>query len=255
MTIEKFICLCGYMANGKTASAHTRQCRLYIDEKQRISEYIDINGKELYIKTYSVTHCVEIISSYTTLSMNIIRKIFVDRMKPLNILEGVSGINQQAMKQSKIRKTTFDRYGVINIGQKTGGWTESNNIPYEKLSLMSDLSIYRDQVNNLTWKYFINLKRTHTIPSECHYTGITFNDNLLERVNPNDPYKRTMDHITPVTEAFFKGWSPEKTSEKNNIVFCLRVINTLKSNTNYNDFVINYLPHIIEKLNESKISN
>ncbi len=248
-------CVCGY-TSPKSISAHAQACKPYKDELKRVTENATEYLEELYLASYSVKECVEqIIQRENTLVQHGgIRKFADSFLDKLGIREGVGGKNNQRKKQEKIRQTTRERYGVDNIGQLPGkAWT-NNSVPYERLSFVDDLAQFRKDVGDATWNTFMRMKRRNEVPTLCHYTGITFNDDVLERVNPNDPYKRTIDHLVPVTEAFFKGWSVEKTSSQENLVFCLRVINTLKSNTNHDDFVTNYLPYIKEKLHESKIS-
>jgi len=248
-------CVCGYTSS-KNISQHATACVEYkkaVDKAlANASGYIE----ELYLNTLSVSACVDHIMTKEGLEIAgaKIRKWVDARIDERSIRVSALNKKHQQKKQEKIRQTTRERYGVDNIGQIPGKAWSNNSVPYERLSFVDDLAQFRKDVGDATWNTFMRMSRRNEVPTTCHYTNITFNDDILERVNPNDPYKRTIDHIVPVTEAFFKGWSVEKTSSQENLVFCLRVINTLKSNTNHDDFVTNYLPYIKEKLHESKIS-
>ena len=248
-------CVCGYTSS-KSISAHISACKLYKDELKRVIENASTYVQALYLSSFSVKSCVDQIidKEKTLITHGAIRKFTDSFLDGLGIREGVNGKNNQRFKQQKIRQTTRERYGVDNVGQIPGkGWV-NNSIPYKKLLFVDELAIFRKEVSDLTWNTFMRMKRRGIIPIKCHYTGICFNDELLDQVNPNDPFKRSIDHVVPVTEAFFKGWSSDQTASDDNIVFCLRIINTLKSNTNHDDFVTNYLPYIMEKLHESKTS-
>jgi 5-methylcytosine-specific restriction endonuclease McrA len=248
-------CPCGFTAKN-SLSGHAQTCVQYKKEFKRVTENAVRYVADMYLDTYSVAECVERIikRENSLISHSQIRKFMDNYLDSLGIREGISGENSQRMKQIKIVQSVKNKYGVDNVGQLPGnGWSKINNIPYEKLNFVDDMAKFRKKVNSATEKTVHQLRKKNNISKTCHYTNIQFNDVLLKRVNPNDPFKRTVDHIIPVTEAFLRGLSVEETASENNIVFCLRVINTLKSNTSYDDFVKNYLPYIKEKLNESKI--
>ena len=106
---------------------------------------------------------------------------------------------------------------------------------------------FRKQVDYLTRKYTELLKRNNTIPTTCFYTSVQFKD-VNNKVNPNDPYKRTVDHRVPVIEMFLTRKTPEETAAAENIVFCLRIVNSYKSSSPEEYFVEKIVPYIKEKL-------
>jgi hypothetical protein len=143
----------------------------------------------------------------------------------------------------------LDRYGVANNGQLPGqGWSNLNSIEYKKLEVDNALADFRKKVNYLTRKYVERLKKHGALPTECYYTGITFKDEVQKQINPNDPYKRSVDHRISVIEMFLKGGTPEEVCKEGNIVFCLRAVNTYKANTPEEYFVEQIVPHLKEKL-------
>lgn len=93
-----------------------------------------------------------------------------------------------------------------------------------------------------------------TIPTVCFYTDLPFADNIGE-VNPNDPYKRTVDHKKPVLICFLAGTPIEEAARPENLSFVLRCVNTAKANTRHEDFLP--IAKIIkqELTNESKSSS
>ena len=149
----------------------------------------------------------------------------------------------------KIQATVLNRYGVVNIGQLDNyGRKRFNAIPYTKLKLVEEIKEFRRLVDIITQQKVQQLKKQKKLLTTCNYTGIPFIDEIKLEVNPNDPLKRTVDHVVPVTEAFFLGWTPEQTAADTNIVFCLRIVNTLKHNTDAEKFKKMYVPLLKERL-------
>lgn len=242
-----FKCVCGYNGN----AAHSKSCNKYHNEVLRIKDNIEPYLKEIYLKTLSVSECCEIIKEkeQTALATSKIRKIIEPVLKELGIKQSLSSKELNAKRQEKLQKTMLERYGVINNGQLPGqGWSNLNNIKYTKLDVDNALADFRKSVNYLTRKYVERLKKQGLLPTKCYYTGITFKDELQKYVNPNDPYKRSVDHRIPVIEMFLKGCTPEKVCKEENIVFCLKAVNTYKANTPEEYFVEKVVPHLKEKL-------
>jgi hypothetical protein len=250
----KFRCICGFVGN----PSHTKNCNSFQAEFIRVTESLQNYITQCYLDNYSVSECVNIVIARenTQLPGGTVRKIIVCHLIKNGIYEGIGGKNQQEKKQKKVQATVKQRYGVINVGQLEGyGRKELNKIPYKKLSMMDEMSNYRKLVEDLTTRYVSSLKKKNLLPERCHYTDYKFNDVLLEKVNPNDPLKRTVDHVVPVSEAFFLGWPAEKTASADNIVFCLRCVNTVKSNTDAARFKKILVPLIKERLlHESQVS-
>lgn len=246
-----FKCLCGFIGN----SAHTRSCDQYQKEVSRVETNAKNYIEDIYLKTISIVECIEIVKKRekTKLPDGMIRKIIDARVDALNIRHDMRSEKYQEKKQAKAKKTTKKRYGVDNISKlKVSGWSKNNAIEYKKLPLLEDLDKYRSEVSYYTKKSVSRIKKRNEMPEQCYYTDITFNDVLLDAVNPNDPFKRTIDHVVPITEAFLLDWPPEKTGSEDNIVFCLRCVNTLKHNTDIERFTTVVLPLIKERLkNES----
>jgi hypothetical protein len=242
-----FKCVCGYNGN----AVHSKSCDKYHDEVLRVKVNTEPYLKDIYLKTLSISECCEIIQEkeQTVLTTSKIRKIIDPILKELGIKQSLSSKELNAKRQKKLQKTMLDRYGVTNNGQLPGqGWRNLNNIEYTKLELDNALADFRKNVNYFTRKYVERLKKQELLPTECYYTGITFKDELQKHVNPNDPYKRSVDHKIPVIEMFLRDCTPEEVCKEGNIVFCLRAVNTYKANTPEEYFVEKIVPHLREKL-------
>lgn len=246
------VCKCGFSGTPGKFGAHTKNCIQYLNEKDRLKDIDKKYLMELYKKTYSISQCIDELRKDFILGPPTIRTIITQYLKNSSVFEGNSGKNTQAMKQKRIQQTMMERYGVINWGQtKEGGYRKQNKIPYNKLKINDELSLFKKKSDRIARNYLDQCKKNSMVPDKCHYTGITFNDVLLEQVNPNDPFKRTIDHKIPVVEMFLKGKTPEETSHPSNLVFCLRIVNTYKANSSEEYFIQEVLPYLKEKLYES----
>lgn len=242
-----FNCVCGFEGN----SAHTKNCEMYRLEVQRVDNNLKKYIKDLYLEKLSISECVEIIKEKeeTILSLGKIRKIVDPIVIELGIKKSLSDKDLTKKRHDKIKKTMFNRYGVVNNGQRPGqGWSRLNQIDYKKLEFDINLTEFKKEVNYLTRKYVERLKKQNKIPDKCFYTGVIFKDSYQSVVNPNDPYKRSVDHRKPVIEMFLKGYTPEEVCQADNIVFCLRVVNTYKANTEEEYFVKEIVPYLMNKL-------
>lgn len=165
------------------------------------------------------------------------RRKIVDILKKENVYEGINGPNYLANKAKKHRENMQEKYGVDNISQLRPNKTiERNKIPYEKINFDAKFNEYRKKVYNLT-RNKMHKKKELDIPEKCFYTGIEFSDALTEEVNPNDPFKRTIDHKHPVIMCYLEGWSIEEAASNDNLIFVLRYVNSLKSNTTHEAFL------------------
>ena len=191
---------------------------------------------EEYERTNSVSSVLRKISGHTFGNITGVgRGKVTDFLKENNIYTPNS---EKALKTrvTNTNKTLYDRYGVTNPGllPQSHGYTRLNNIPYTKFRINDELKKYKEKVSRLTRSYNNTNKN---IPKYCYYTGIQFIDAEQDKVNPNDPRKRSIDHRTSVIYCFLNGWSPEKCSNPKNMVYVLKYINTIKSNTTEKDFI------------------
>lgn len=144
--------------------------------------------------------------------------------------------NSREFKQSQMKKTLYERYGVINYGQLDNqGYSGLNNIPYTIPKFIQPFNIYRDEVQVLTRKLVNNLKQRGKLPSTCSVTGIEFAD-CKGKVNPNDFRKRSVDHCNSILCCFLNGVPPYEVANINNITFMLKYCNTIKGNMNLQEF-------------------
>lgn len=248
-----FTCSCGFVGN----ATHAKTCDVHHAEVSRVRTNIESYVSTLYNNTYSVTECIEIVKKKenTILGEMSLRKLITKFLDSRGVRKESGSVEVQQKKQKKIQATVFKKYGVINVGQLDEfGRKRFNKIPYTRLKLVEDIKEYRKQVDELTQRHVQELRRQGKIPTVCYYTDVPFADVTLTAVNPNDPLKRTVDHVVSVTKAFFLGWPPEKTADVSNFVFCLRIINTLKHNTDFEEFNTIFLPILKERLrNESSV--
>jgi hypothetical protein len=207
---------------------------------------------EFYTTCYSVTDCCNHIIAKEGISVrpNALRGAVTLFLKEAGVMEKQTGSKINTFRQKKIRNTMSSRYGVINAGQMPGnGFSRLNSIPYKKLKLHDDITAYKKAVNDISWRVVNGIKkRDGHLPSTCYYTGITFNDNVLPEVNPNDPFKRTVDHKISIVNCFLSGLPVEKAASEENLVFCLRVVNTIKGQLDEGDFRRSLLPNLIQRL-------
>lgn len=245
-----FICVCGYEGN----QSHSKSCNAYKQELLRIEESIKSYIANAYLKNYSVSECCEYVKEKENTALNAVRlrKIINNELDNQGIREGLAGRNLNKIRQEKMKTTMLKKYGVVNNGQRAGhGWEELNSIEYKRLNIDHELFDFRKKVDYLTRKHVQKLKNSDSIPTTCYYTGIEFRDASADKVNPNDPFKRTVDHRIPVIEMFIKGKTPKETANEQNIVFCLRIVNTYKANTSENYFINEIVPYLKEKIYES----
>lgn len=242
-----FECICGYKGN----SAHSKSCSDYHNEVSRVSFNINQYIVNLYLSNYSITECCEYVKDKekTILSTSKIRKIIDPVLIDNGVKQNLDGIELNKKRQQKLKQTMLKKYGVINNGQRENqGWARSNQIKYKKLDFDVELTNFKKKVDYLTRKYVEKLKKEDKIPSTCYYTKKLFSDVNQKAVNPNDPYKRSVDHKIPVVEMFLKGLTPEETCNETNIVFCLKAVNTYKANTPREYFEEKILPYLMERL-------
>lgn len=200
----------------------------------------------IIVKEYQKTYSVSEVMKHPNLR-GIGRIPITRHLKELGLYEGISGQNQQKKKQEKIQNTMMSRYGVINNGQRDNqGFSVLNRIPYTDIKILSqDYQEYRKKVDKFTGKTVSKMK----LPEFCFYTKVRFADAERDKVNPNDQRKRTVDHKIPVIVGYLQGLSPEEMSSTENITFVLRYVNTVKGNTQHNDFLViaKYIQDIFRK--------
>lgn len=242
------ICACGTEIN--TANGyHINKCEAYKDHVEQIKLIIQRDAPAYYQECLSVSETIKFIQPHTQYVMSgSLRKLIVEHLNEIGIYRGLGDPELNAKRQQRTQKTMMERYGVVNNGQREGqGFSLINKIPYQQLDMMVRAKEFRSVVDNDLKK-----KRTRNqieILDHCQYTGVEFAD-VRGPTNPNDPLKRSFDHRVPVIECFFKGWSVEQVNSPDNLIQCVRVINTIKGNTREESF-LELLPQIKEMINES----
>lgn len=189
--------------------------------------------KQFYVDTYLETYSVSEILRRSGNSVG--RDRIVRILKDEGIYEGLNGENYLKKKVENNENIMLERYGVKNAGQLPGnGWESLNSIPYEKIDFLdAEYKKYKKLVEKYTKKNINKIEK----PKYCNYTGIRFADDELESVNPNDPRKRSVDHKVPVIICYLNGIDPMVAASADNLVFVLRYVNTIKSNTLHESFL------------------
>jgi hypothetical protein len=198
---------------------------------QEMTDEIKSTIVEIYKKTYSVS---EVIRELKTLSLVISRTRIVNVLKEFNIYEGFTGKNYSDAKVNNLKKIMLNKYGIENWGQlKSSGYVVKNTIKYRKISYLDEqYREYCKRVSLLTKKNIKKIKNT----DYCYYTGILFSDAEGES-NPNDPRKKSVDHKIPKIICYLNGISAEDASSVDNLAFVLKYVNTIKGNTDHENFM------------------
>jgi hypothetical protein len=185
----------------------------------------------LYKETYSVSQLLKE-DKYKKIGRDVITKLLKDN----NIFEGLNGPNYLKKKVENLEKIMIERYGIKNWGQtKSAGYVKNNKIPYKKITYLSDdYKKYRIEVNKETEKTIKN--HFKKLPKYCFYTKILFSDEEGP-TNPNDPRKRSIDHRVPVLHCYLNNLSVEEAASKNNIIFILKYVNSVKGQTLEESFI------------------
>jgi hypothetical protein len=187
---------------------------------------------EIYKEHYSVSEVLRQINVFS--EKKISRQNIVTILKNAGIYEGINGENYIKVHRNRVNKVIKDKYGVNNYGTISGGFGESNKIPYRNVKgLTDDFQEYKRAVSRLTIRAIKKLKK----PEFCEYTGIKFCDVIGIRSNPNDPRKRSVDHRIPIIICYLNGINIKDAASLDNLAFVLRYVNTIKANTDYNSFL------------------
>ena len=235
-------CACGYIGkNFGVAANHKKTCKDHIGKIDQIKEQAASIVEQYKEKQTIVDIEIDYDKDYLG-DIKLLNSLVYGYVRELLKKEGVyDPRNKTVMKRrtDAIAATTMERYGVVNIGcLPNAPRTLSNKIPYDKISYLTDkLKAYQKEVDFLTKK---NAKKMSK-PEFCEYTGIRFADAepgaTSITVNPNDPRKRTVDHVIPVIFAYLNKIPAERAADPSNLKFCLRYVNTIKGNTLLESFL------------------
>jgi hypothetical protein len=155
-----------------------------------------------------------------------------DILKSEGIYQGVGGKTAQA-RVKKIESSMMSKYGVKNYGQlHHGGYSGLNSI---ERTIPNFIEKYKKYVEDSKIIVHVNRKKL-IIPKFCYYTGIMFVDEELERVNPNDYRKRSLDHKISLWYGFMNGISLDNINDVGNLIYCLKYCNTMKGIMNHVEF-------------------
>jgi len=70
----------------------------------------------------------------------------------------------------------------------------------------------------------------------CFHTGIRFVDTEVEVANPNDPRKRSLDHIIPLSVCYTMGMTMDEANHPDNLCWCLKCVNNVRASTDLSSF-------------------
>lgn len=217
---------------------HKKSC---IDYQIEYKKILDQSDKiiSIYTDTYSVEQVMDHVERHEwfdieTNPSNRLYRIIIQILKDNKVYDPYNKVALD-IKLNKIKQTCLDRFGVDNISKLGGnGYCALNKIEYKKFTFDANFQEYKNKVSKLTSK---NIKKFNIkFPQYCEYTGILFSDE--EGIsNPNDPRKRSIDHKLPVIHCYFNNISVEDAAHPNNLLFVLKYVNSLKSNTLHDSFL------------------
>ena len=161
-------------------------------------------------------------------------------------------------KCEKIENSTMRKYGVKNVCQLPGknGYLMRNKLPYTSVPISNDLMFLRfsKDVTMLTKRYHFKLLRKGNLPSYCALTGIRFADADGIPCNPNDPLKRSVDHIKPVMVCYASGMTPVETADPGNLQYILKNVNSIKGCSDNDALIRSGVIDFIKKFYEDQIN-
>jgi hypothetical protein len=225
--------------NINNAGSHLAKCEAYAKFKET---FLNISGLELLAKYENGTSISDLEKFY-----KINRKFIETCIVQLGgTLRGVMQDNKSRhLRTSKRTETLKKRYGVINTGQLENSPIKlANKIPYVVPKFWSDLNDYRKDVERATRRFVRQCKIKNKLPTHCEYTGIKFADAENKPTNPNDWFKRTVDHRVNVLHCYLNNWTVEQASDPSNLIFCLRYINSTKGTISESEFIEKYVPKL-----------
>jgi len=131
--------------------------------------------------------------------------------------------------------------------------SERNNIVYENPSFISDMNEWIRLAGNEVRRRHSRTrvgttknKRCDARPvlketDYCYHTGIRFAD-ADGIANPNDPRKRSLDHIIPLSICYTMGMTREEANHPDNLCWCLKCVNNVRGSTDIESFkpIANY---------------
>lgn len=242
------LCVCGTTIK-RSNTQHARSCQAYKDHVETIKDLIRKEVPDFYTECFSVSETIKHVQQHTEFVLEgSLRNLIVSELKEQGLYRGLSDPELNAKRQERIQQTMMDRYGVVNNGQREDhGFSVQNKIPYAQLDVMVKAKEFRAAVDKDLKKK--RARNQIEMLTHCEYTGIEFAD-ISGPTNPNDPLKRTFDHRVPVIECFFKGWTVDQVNAPDNLIQCVKVINTIKGNTREDSFQ-ELLPLVKEMINES----
>lgn len=192
-----------------------------------------------YKQTYSVS---QVLKHFGYPRGNSERRAQINQiLKDADIFEGNSGPNVARKKQERIEKTSLERYGVKNFSlTKEGRNNLHNHREKTSLPLVEEFRIYQSEVNRQTKK---NVRKIKDRPERCEYLGVEFVDDAV--ANPNDHFKRTIDHKKSIYSCWLDGVSVQEAAGLDNLAWVCRYVNSIKGNCDYED-----IKHIFAKIKE-----
>lgn len=239
MKIRRNYCEYCNTTNIKNIGSHLKFCKSFNNFKEQL---FSTHGTEILTKYETGISISDLKNTY-----KINRKFIEDCVKRLGgSLRGVTQNSQsRSLRGNKRMETLKARYGVINPGQLENSPIKlANKIPYTAPIFYKQFYEYKQEVERFTKRFIRQCKNKNQLPTHCEYTGIEFADTKRSIVNPNDWFKRTIDHRISVLQCYLNEWTVEQACVPSNLVFCLRYINTIKGNISENEFIKNYVPKL-----------
>lgn len=166
--------------------------------------------------------------------------------------------------RDKARKTFLKKYGVDNITKLEKMKDHLRKINYENQNIWQgkrqiiqwmmgrenhpntndNFSEYKKECLRLTK---IN-KEKLLLKNKCFYTDI-----LFDKTKHNGNFFPSLDHKISIVRGFELGITPKKIANVNNLVWCLRIVNSLKREYTDKEFQFLKIPDRIKKAYNEKL--
>jgi len=239
MNNQYSVCKYCNLKNINNVGSHLTHCMAYVEFKET---FLNVNGLELLAK-YQEGTSISDLEKFYKIGRNFVETC-ITRLGG-NLRGLTQDANTRHLRTNKRTETLKRKYGVINTGQLENSPIKlANKIPYTVPKFWAEMNEYKKDVERASRRFLRRCKIENRLPTHCEYTGIKFADAENKSTNPNDWFKRTIDHRVCVLHCYLNGWTVERASSPSNLIFCLRYINSIKGTISESEFVEKYVPKL-----------
>ena len=239
MFTSSYTCKYCNLTNIVNINGHKASCIKFETFKEN---FLIENGSELLLKYQNGISISDLEKQYEV-NRRLVERCIIHFGGTLRGL--LQDFNSRQILNNKRKNTLQQNYGVTNAGQLENSPIKiANKIPYTTPEFKRDYNDYRRNAERLTKRYLKQCKTQNLLPTHCEYTGFKFADTERNPINPNDWFKRSLDHRLSIWHCYLYDQPVEQACSPSNLVFCLKYINTVKGNIPEEYFVKEDLPKI-----------